>query len=88
MSILFVYTLLKGVSYHDLSVLSMSVMSFQEFFWMECELYSSLFLIFGICLTLQSPFVELSCGLIPPHVIVCVLTSENNFQRLTYPDML
>ena len=30
MCIVFVYTLLKGVSYYDFSVLSMSVMSFQK----------------------------------------------------------
>ena len=30
MCILFVYTLLKAVSYYDLSVLSMSVMGFQQ----------------------------------------------------------
>ena len=39
MCILFVYTLLKVVSYYDLSVLSMSVMGFQEQFgwggWVE-----------------------------------------------------
>ena len=32
MRILFVYTLLKVVSYYDLSVLSMSVMGFQKKF--------------------------------------------------------
>ena len=51
MCILFVHTLLKVVSYYDLSVLSMSVMGFQrESFdgvggW--GELYPSLFWIFG-----------------------------------------
>ena len=34
MCILFVYTLLKVVSYYDLSVLSMSVMGFQKKVWM------------------------------------------------------
>ena len=56
--ILSVYTLLKVVSYYDLSVLSMSVMGFQKKVWMGeggwDELYPSLFWIFGICLTLQS----------------------------------
>ena len=55
-----IYTLLKVVSYYDLSVLSMSVMGFQKKeVWMGVggwgELYPSLFWIFGICLTLQSP---------------------------------
>ena len=34
MCILFVYTLLKVVSYYDLSVLSMSVMGFQTKVWL------------------------------------------------------
>ena len=34
MCILYVYTLLKVVSYYDLSVLSMSVMGFQKKVWM------------------------------------------------------
>ena len=61
-----IYTLLKVVSYklyYDLSVLSMSVMGFQV--WMGGgwvggggELYPSLFWIFGIFLTLQSPLVQ------------------------------
>ena len=34
MCILSVYTLLKVVSYYDLSVLSMSVMGFQKKVWM------------------------------------------------------
>ena len=47
------YTLLKVVSYYDLSVLSMSVMGFQKKeVWMGVggwgELYPSLFWIFGI----------------------------------------
>ena len=55
MCILFVYTcsLLKGVSYNDLSVQSMSMMGFQKKF--GCEHYPSIFWIFGIVLTLQSP---------------------------------
>ena len=57
--ILSVYTLLKVVSYYDLSVLSMSVMGFQKKFawWVGWwgELYPSLFWIFGIFLTVQSP---------------------------------
>ena len=50
--ILSVYTLLKIVSYYDLSVLSMSVMGFQKKVWMGVggwgELYPSFFLIFLI----------------------------------------
>ena len=56
--ILSVYTLLKVVSYYDLSVLSMSVMAFQKKVWLGGgwgELYPRLFFIFGIFLTLQSP---------------------------------
>ena len=53
-----IYTLLKLVCYYDLSVLSMSVMGFQKKVWTGvggwCELYRSLFRIFGIVLTLQS----------------------------------
>ena len=53
MCILFVYTLLKVVSYYDLSVLSMSVMGFHKKVWIGgFELYPVLFWIF---LTLQSP---------------------------------
>ena len=53
MCILYVYTLLKVVSYNDLSVLSMSVMGFQhkKFGWRVGEwgeLYPSFFSIFGI----------------------------------------
>ena len=49
MSILFVYTLLKVVSYYDFSVRSMSVMGFKKKFgWGWGELYPSLFWIFGI----------------------------------------
>ena len=51
MCILFVYTLLKVVSYYDLSVLSMSVMGFpKKLGWGVggwCELYPSLFWSFG-----------------------------------------
>ena len=54
-----VYTLLKVVGYYDLSVLSMSVMGFQnKIGWGWGELYPSFFWIlgiFGIFLTLQSP---------------------------------
>ena len=54
------YTLLKVVSYYDLSVLSMLVMGFQQkkFGWGVRgwgELYPSLFRIFEFFLTLQSP---------------------------------
>ena len=55
MCILSVYTLLKVVGYYDLSVLSISVMGFQNKIWGVGgwgELYPSFF---GICLTLQSP---------------------------------
>ena len=49
MCILFAYTLLKVVSYYDLSVLSMSLMGFQKV-WMRVggwgELYPILFWIF------------------------------------------
>ena len=60
MCILFVYTLLKIVSYYDLSVPSMSVMGFQKkkFGWGvcgRCELFPVLLWTFRICLTLQSP---------------------------------
>ena len=60
MCILSVYTLLKVVGYYDLSVLSMSVMGFQQKkVWMAVggwgELYPIFFWIFGIILTLQSP---------------------------------
>ena len=56
--------MLKVVGYYDLSVLSMSVMGFQKKkVWIHGgwvggwgELYPSLFWIFGICLTLQSPY--------------------------------
>ena len=50
--ILCLYTLLKVVSYYDLSVLSKSVMVSKKKVWMGCELYPSFFLNF---LTLQSP---------------------------------
>ena len=47
---IYIYTLLKVVSYYDLSVLSMSVMGFQKKVWMGGgglgELYPSLFWIF------------------------------------------
>ena len=46
MCLLFVCTLLKVVTYYDLSVLSMSVMGFQKEVWMGCELYPSLLWIF------------------------------------------
>ena len=60
---LYIYTLLIVVNYYDLSVLSMSVMCFQIKVWMEMggwvggwgELHPSLFWIFGIFVTLQSP---------------------------------
>ena len=42
MCILFVYTLLTCVSYHDVSVMPMSVMGFKEKNW-RCELYPILF---------------------------------------------
>ena len=49
MSILFVYTFLKVVSYYDFSVRSMSVTGFKKKVWMGWdELYPSLFWIFGI----------------------------------------
>ena len=56
-----VYTLLKVVSYYELSVLSMSVMGFQKQSldggWVGGwgELYPICFWNFGICLTLQAP---------------------------------
>ena len=60
--ILCVDTLLKVVGYYDFSVLSMSVMGFQKKFGWGVdgwgELYPSFFGIFGIVLTLQSPYVE------------------------------
>ena len=46
-----IYTLLKVVSYYELSVLSMSVMGFHKKIWMRVggwyALYPSLFWIFG-----------------------------------------
>ena len=48
MWILFVYTLLKVVSYYDLIVLSMSVMGFKNSLDGLGELYPVLFWIFGI----------------------------------------
>ena len=55
MCILYAYTLIKVVGYYDLSVLSMSVMGFQNIIgwgggW--GDLYPSYFWIFGIVLTL------------------------------------
>ena len=56
MCILFVYTLLKVVSYYDLSVLSMSLMGFQTNLDGGLgELYPVFFWILGFFLTLQSP---------------------------------
>ena len=55
MCILFVYTLLKAVSYCDLSVLSKSVMCFQKKVWMGVGGVSSIKVYFGIFLTLHSP---------------------------------
>ena len=53
------YTLLKVVSYYDLSVLSMPAMGFQEKFGYGMgrwgELYPVLFWIYGIFLTLHCP---------------------------------
>ena len=55
------YVLLNVVGYHDLSVLSMSVMGFQKKFGWRVggwgELYPIVFGIFGIFLTLQSPLM-------------------------------
>ncbi len=48
-------TLLKVVSYHDLRVLSMSVMGFQKKVLMIGELYPSFFWDFLNFFTLQSP---------------------------------
>ena len=53
-------TLLKVVSYYDLSVLSVSVMGFQKKSLGGCQLYPSLFGIFGIFVTLQSPLDRLT----------------------------
>ena len=54
-----IYTLLKAVSYYDLSVLSMSVMGLKKKDWMGVggsgELYPNLFWIFGFVYSLQSP---------------------------------
>ncbi len=59
MCILYVYTLLKVVSYYDLSVLSMSVMGFQKkkFGWRVGGVSSTqvFFGFFEFFLTLQSP---------------------------------
>ena len=64
-------TLLKVVGYYDLSVLSMSVMGFQNKVWMGGqvgELYPSFFWIFGILLTLQSPFKGKRINLVKPFI--------------------
>ena len=57
MCILFVCTLLKVVSFYDLSALSMLEMGLKKVCLVGRwgELYPVLFCIFGICLTLQSP---------------------------------
>ena len=59
MCILSAYALLKVVGYYDLSVLSMSVMGFQNKFGWRVggwgEPYPIFFGIFGVFLTLQSP---------------------------------
>ena len=74
MCILSVHTLLKGVGYFDLSVLSLSVMGFQKNRSLDggwvggVRSIQVFFWIFGILLTLQSP-------LIPPMIshISCVV---------------
>ena len=62
---MFVYTLLKVVSYYDLSVLSMSVMGFQKRSLDGVggcgDLYPVLFWIFGICFTLQTSLILILC---------------------------
>ena len=56
MCILFVYKLLKVVNCYDLSVLSMSVMGFQnKIGWGWVGVVSSIQVNFGFFLTLQSP---------------------------------
>ena len=55
MCILSVYALLKVINYYDLSVLFMSMMGFQKKKGGWGELHPSLFWIYGIFLTLQSP---------------------------------
>ena len=55
MCILFVYALLKVVSYYDLSVLSMSVMGFPKKFGWVLSSIQVFFLDFWNFLTLQSP---------------------------------
>ena len=60
-----VYTLLKVVSYNDLSVLSMSVMGFQKKNLMGvggcCELYPSFFLDFWNLFNFAKPLIQLAC---------------------------
>ena len=72
MCILFVYTLLKVVSYYDLSVFSMSMMGFPKKNWIGCELYPSIFWIF---LTLRSPLIH-SPDVAGPHNHCHCLLSE------------
>ena len=76
MCILSVYTLLKVVSYYDLSVLSISVMCFQKKVWVGewGELYSFFFGIFGIVLTVQSPLHTIS----KPHSPQAASTSQSS----------
>ena len=64
MCILFVYSLLKVVSYYELSVLSMSVIGFHKKIWMGVGGWGgvrSMQVYFGfldLFLTLQSPLVD------------------------------
>ena len=60
MCILFVYTLLKVVSYYDLSVLPMSVMGFQKKKGVGgwCELYPILFWIFFTVFTASTATLQ------------------------------
>ena len=70
MCILFVYTLLKVVTYYDLTVLSMSWVSKKV--WMGCASY---FWIFGMFLTLQSPLVvTIAVKICKAIAISCVYT--------------
>ena len=81
------YTLLKVFSYYDLSVLSMSVMGFQKKVCMGCELYSSLFWIFAIFLTLQSPLeagYATQCYIHPVGVVISYLSGPCSSMYTVY----
>ena len=88
MCILSVYTMLKLVGYYDLSVLSMSVMGFQQKKfgwgrWVGCDL-SKLFLSF---LTLKSPLVYVCkhCSILRTHAEVGLSTTPYYMYNIYHP---